>query len=239
MEMIKFFVELKMVLLCTELVCNYIQSKVWDFNVPRSKCSVLCSVLLMHVNSLSENLINEQTSEKWSHPYTHSPGVCHFRLSSLTFFQAQFGEDPNQHHDGHHSTYYVDDHVSAVSIRFLLDIGHRSRRLARVGPHRCVVVGTRRLVQAVDLELAAKSIVAGAAAEQVDSHVTVKRRIPLAHHVVVTPTTAPVWRDFFCFWPRGRKSDLRSTRRSSRPIGVLLTCAGSVGFLTERDVAQQ
>lgn len=116
------------------------------------------------------------------------PGVGHVRLSSLTFLEPELRENPHQHHDGHHSADNVHNHVRPVAVGLLVDLSHWCRRPPSVGPHWCVVVGAGRLVQAVDLELAAEAVEARAAAEQVDTSIAVERRVPLAHDVVVAPT---------------------------------------------------
>ncbi|TNN41683.1 hypothetical protein EYF80_048155 [Liparis tanakae] len=88
----------------------------------------------------------------------------------------QLGENPDQHHDGHHSTDNIHDHVGLILVRLLSDLRDGLRRLPGVGPHGRVVVGAGRLVQAVDFELAAEAVEAGAAAEQ--------QRLPLLGDVL-------------------------------------------------------
>lgn len=122
-------------------------------------------------------------------PCPSLPGVGHVRLPSLTFLQPEFGENPHQYHDGHHSTDNIHDHVGLIAVGFLLDLRHGRGRPPSVSPHGRVVVGAGILVQAVAFELAAESVETGAAAEQVDAGVAVERRVPLAHDVVVTPAT--------------------------------------------------
>lgn len=117
------------------------------------------------------------------------PGVGHVRLSSLTFLQAEFSENTDQHHDGHHSTDNIHDHVCPVPVGFLVDLRDGRRWLPGVCPHWRVIVGAGRLVQTVNFELAAEAVEAGATAEQVDTCVAVERRVPLAHDVVITPAS--------------------------------------------------
>lgn len=60
-------------------------------------------------------------------------------------------------------------------------------RLAGLHPHRGVVVLTGALVQPRVLEGAAEAEATGAAAVQIIARLADERRVPLAHHVVVTP----------------------------------------------------
>lgn len=117
------------------------------------------------------------------------PGVGHVRLPSSTFFKSEFGENPHQYHDGHHSTDNIHDHVGLIAVRFLVDLGYGCGRSPRVCPYGSVVVGAGILVQAVAFELAAEAVEAGATAEQVNAGIAVERRVPLAHDVIVTPAT--------------------------------------------------
>lgn len=118
-----------------------------------------------------------------------SPGVGHVSLSSLTLLQPELGENPHQHHDGHHSTDNIHDHVGPIPVWFLLDLCDGCRRFSSVCPDGCVIVGTGSLVQTVDFELTAKAVEAGTTTEQVDTCVTVEGWIPLAHDIIVTPAT--------------------------------------------------
>lgn len=110
---------------------------------------------------------------------------------STALLQAQFGEYAHQHHDGHHAADDVDDEVRAVPVLVLLALGDGGHRLAGVGPYGSVVVGADPLVQPLLAELAAEAIEAGTAAVQKDAGVAIERRVPLAHHVVVTHATCP------------------------------------------------
>lgn len=152
-------------------------------------------------NCLSKHLKKKATSLRLITTYPTSvgipvprpppslPGVGHVRLPSLTFLQPEFGENPHQYHDGHHSTDNIHDHVGLIAVGFLLDLRYGRGRSPSVSPHGRVVVGAGILVQAVAFELAAETVETGAAAEQVDAGVAVERRVPLAHDVVVTPAT--------------------------------------------------
>jgi len=108
---------------------------------------------------------------------------------SAALLHAQLGEDAHQHHDGHHAADDVDDEVRAVAVQVLLALGDGGHGLAGVGPDGRVVVGADALVQPLLPELAAEAVEAGAAAVQEDAGVAVERRVPLAHHVVVTLAT--------------------------------------------------
>lgn len=111
--------------------------------------------------------------------------------SSAALLQAQFGEDAHQHHDRHHTADDVDDEVRAVPVLVSLALSDGCHRLACVGPDGRVVVGADSLVQPLLAELAAEAVETGPAAVQEDAGVAVERRVPLAHHVVVTLATRP------------------------------------------------
>lgn len=135
------------------------------------------------------------------HPSQFIPGVGHVSLSSLTLLQPELCENPHQHHDGHHSTDNIHDHVGSVAVWFLVDLCYGCYRSPSVCPYRCVIVGTGSLVQTVDFELAAEAVEAGTATEQVDTRVTVEGRVPLAHDIIVTPATVTSsWKCFVLLW---------------------------------------
>lgn len=111
--------------------------------------------------------------------------------SSAALLQAQFGEDANQNHYGHHTTDDVDNEVCAVPVLVLLALGDGGHRLASVGPYGRIIVGADALVQPLLAELAAEAVKAGTAAVQKHTSVAVERWVPLAHHIIVTLATSP------------------------------------------------
>lgn len=111
--------------------------------------------------------------------------------SSAALLQAQFGEDAHQHHDCHHAADDVDDEVCAVPVLVPLALCDGGHGLARVGPDGRVVVGADPLVQPLLAELAAEAVETGPTAVQKDASVAVERRVPLAHHIIVTLATRP------------------------------------------------
>lgn len=124
-----------------------------------------------------------------------SPSSSATSTPSTALLQAQFGEDADQHHDGHHSADDVDDEVCAVPLLVLLPFCDGCHGLAGVGPDGRVVVGADALVQPLLAELAAESVEAGAAAVEEDAGVAVERWVPLTHHIIVTLATCPArWR---------------------------------------------
>lgn len=143
------------------------------------------------------------------HLFQFLPGVGHVCLSSLTFLQPKLGENSHQHHNGHHSTNNVYDHVGLITVWFLVDLGYRCHWSPSVCPHRRVIVGTGGLVQTVDLELAAETVIAGTTAEQVDTSITVEGWVPLAHDIIVTPATiTSSWKCFVLIWSRCSQGSL-------------------------------
>lgn len=129
------------------------------------------------------------------------PGVGHISLSSLTLLQPKLGENPHQHHDGHHSTDNIHNHVGSIAVWFLVDVCYGCRWSAGVCPHWRIVVGAGSLVQTVDFELAAEAVETGATAEQVDTSIAVEGRVPLAHDIIVTPATVTSsWKCFVIIW---------------------------------------
>lgn len=140
---------------------------------------------------------------------------AHSSTSSTAFLQPEFGEDAHQHHDGHHTADDVDYEVCAVPVLVLLALSDGGHRLAGVGPDGRVIVGADPLVQPLLAELAAEAIEAGTTAVQKDAGVAVERRVPLAHHIVVTlATRATDRRDVLvvCVAPAGGSGEPRLQR---------------------------
>lgn len=116
------------------------------------------------------------------------------RRSSSTppaaLLQAQFGEDANQNHYGHHTTDDVDNEVGAVPVLVLLALSDSGHWLASVGPDGRIVVGADALVQPLLAELAAEAIETGTAAVQKHTSIAVEWWVPLAHDIIVTLATS-------------------------------------------------
>lgn len=117
----------------------------------------------------------------------HSPGHV-FSLGPVRLFQAQFGENPHKSHDGHYSTDDVNYEVRLVFGVFPNLFHFVEGRLPGLHPQRGVVILAGALVQPRMLEGAAEAEATGAAAVQIIARFADERRVPLAHHVVVTPT---------------------------------------------------
>lgn len=121
--------------------------------------------------------------------YFHSPGVTEIILASTPLLHPQFGEDSYQDHDGHHTTDDVHDHVRSIPLVVWLHLGVGGNRFSSVGPNGSVIVGAGGLIQSLLTELTAEPVETGAATVQEDTCVTIKGRVPLAHHIIVTPAT--------------------------------------------------
>ena len=185
---------------------HHIMVAVWNISIIKMLIISICHLSIKH-----HHIIAFTQYHRSIHLPQLIPGVGHVSLSSLTLLQPELGENPDQHHDGHHSTDNIHDHVGPIPVWFLVDLRDRCGRLSCVCPHGCVVVGTGSLVQTVDFELAAEAVEAGTTTEQVDASVTVEGRVPLAHDIIVTPATvAGNWNHFVLrLWRRRCQRGLR------------------------------
>lgn len=102
----------------------------------------------------------------------------------MRLFQTKLGENADQCHNGHDPANDIHNEVRFILGGVQRHVHFRWRSTCH-HPRRSVVVLTGGLIQSGAFKRAAESKATGAAAVQVVARPAHKRRVPLAHHVVV------------------------------------------------------